>query len=142
MVYKVRCWPFILLAMLVSVEQASADQFISWQGYEIHYSSFSSLIIPADVAGVHGITRAKNRIITNISIRQGDDSVAANIKGSAVNLLGQSLSLEFSEVVEQNAIYYLANHVINEKDSIKFKIDIQPVNTTDTYHLQFSRHYY
>ena len=128
--------------MLLSIEPTQADQFISWNGYEIHYSTFSSLIIPADVASVHGITRAKNRIVTNISVRKGDESVAANIEGSVENLLGQVLLLEFSEVQEQNAIYYLANHVINERDQVKFDVKIQPVNTIETYQLLFSRRYY
>ena len=128
--------------MLCFPVTTNADQFVSWEGYEIHYSAFSSLIIPADVAKVHGITRAKNRIVTNISVRKNDESVAAAIHGSIQNLLGQLISLEFTEVREQDAIYYLANHVVNEKDRIKFDVNIQPVDTTNTYHLKFSREYY
>jgi hypothetical protein len=141
LVYNSQRWSFTLLAVFFSLELANADQFVSWEGYEIHYSSFSSLIIPAEVARVHDITRAQNRIVTNISIRQGESSVAANISGSARNLLGQIVTLAFSEVLEQDAIYYLANHVINEKDLIKFEIEIHPVNATESYHLNFARQY-
>ena len=120
----------------------NADQFVSFEGYEIHYSTFSSLIIPADVAKVHGITRAKNRIITNISVRQNDKSVTTAIQGTIENLLGQVITLEFSEVLEQDAIYYLANHVVDEKDRIKFDINIKPTNSASNYHLKFAREYY
>ena len=134
----------ILLALLctsVLCTSVHGDQFVAWEGYEIHYSSFSSLIIPAEVAAIHGITRAKNRIVTNISIRQGKESVPAKIKGTAENLVNQSTRLEFSEVTEQGAVYYLTNQVINERDRINFSIDIQPVDSPKTYHLKFLRQY-
>lgn len=121
---------------------AGADQFVTWSGYEIHYSSFSSLIIPDEVARAHGITRAQGRIVTNISIRQDGEAVGAIVTGTATNLLNQVLQLEFSEVKEQGAIYYLANRVIDEKDIIRFRIIVQPVNTNLNYELNFMRRYY
>ena len=121
---------------------ASADQLVTWSGYEIHYSSFSSLIIPDDVARVHGITRARGRIVTNISVRKDGVSVEAIVTGTARNLLNQILPLEFSEVQEQDAIYYLANQIIDEKDTIRFKIIVRPTDSTEDYELNFMRRYY
>lgn len=132
----------IVLLLLLYPFIASADQFVAWSGYEIHYAVFSSLIIPDDVAQAHGITRAKGRIIANISIKQGNDSVAATVTGTARNLLGQVLPLTFSEVRETDAIYYLANQVINEKDTIHFSISVRPVNMSEAYELKFMRQYF
>ena len=140
---KANTYQSILLPIMLCLPwQVIADQFVSFKDYEIHYSAFSSLIIPADVASAHTITRSKNRIVTNISVRQGEKSVAAEVNGTVKNLLGQVLVLEFSEVIEQDAIYYLANHVIDERDQIHFNIRVQPVNTTGIYELNFTRRYY
>lgn len=130
--------PLLLLCSLT----ASADQVVNWSGYEIHYSSFSSLIIPNEVARSHGITRARGRIVTNISVRQDGQSVEAIVTGTARNLLDQILPLKFSEVREQGAIYYLANQIIDEKDTIRFNITVQPANSELDYNLKFIRRYY
>lgn len=135
---RILIFPLLLLCSLI----VSADQFITWSGYEIHYSSFSSLIIPDEVAKAHGITRAKGRIVTNISIRQEGKSVDAIVTGTATNLLNQVLPLEFSEVREQGAIYYLANQIIDEKDIIRFSIMVQPADSNLNYELNFMRRYY
>jgi Domain of unknown function (DUF4426) len=133
---------FTFALLFLCTYSASADQFITWSGYEIHYSSFSSLIIPEDVAEAHGITRARGRIVTNISIKQDGESVEAIVTGTAENLLNQVLTMDFSEVKEQGAIYYLANQVIGEKDTINFSIVVQPANQANHYELHFMRRYY
>ena len=135
---RILIYPLLLLCSLT----ASADQVVNWSGYEIHYSSFSSLIIPNEVARSHGITRARGRIITNISVRQDGQSVEAIVTGTARNLLNQILPLKFSEVREQGAIYYLANQIIDEKDTIRFNITVQPANSELDYNLKFIRRYY
>ncbi len=119
-----------------------ADQFVSWAGYEIHFATFSSLIIPVDVAQTHGIVRAKNRIVTNISIQQHEHSVKAMVVGTSTNLLGQVMTMDFAEVVEHSAVYYLANQVINERDTIRFHIQVQPEGADMAYNLKFTRQYY
>lgn len=132
----------LLACLIIAANPACADQFVAWSDYEIHYATFSSLIIPSDVADVHGIVRSKGRIVTNISIRQDGLSVKADIAGTSTNLLEQVMSMDFVEVAEQQAIYYLASQSINEKDMIRFRIRVQPENSDEAYTLEFTRRYY
>ena len=135
---KVWFLPLLLLAS----HTLRADQFVSWSGYEIHYATFSSLIIPSQVAEAHGIVRSKNRIVTNLSIRQEGGSIRADVSGTSTNLLEQVTSMNFTEVVEQDAVYYLANQVVNERATIRFSINVKPEQIGKTYNLEFTRHYY
>lgn len=132
----------LLPLLLLHCASAGADQFETWHGYEIHYATFSSLIIPSQVAEAHGIVRSKNRIVTNLSIRQDGRSIRADVSGTSTNLLEQVTSMNFTEVTEQDAVYYLANQIINERDTIRFNINVKPERIDKTYNLQFMRQYY
>jgi hypothetical protein len=132
----------LLPLLLLQSASASADQFETWYGYEIHYATFSSLIIPSQVAEAHGIVRSKNRIVTNLSVRRDGGSVRADVSGTSTNLLEQVTHMNFTEVVEQDAVYYLANQVINERDTIRFSINVKPEQINKTYNLKFTRQYY
>ncbi len=127
---------------LLAVSTAHAEQFVQWQGFDIHYNTFSSLLIPAEVAKAHGISRSKSRIITNISIVKNGDPTTAQVTGHSLNLLGQLTNLDFVEVNENTGIYYLANQVVDEKDTLRFSIKIQPAGSEDAFDLKYNRQYY
>ena len=121
---------------------ARAEQFILWQGFEIHYNTFSSLLIPAEVAKAHGISRSKSRVVTNISIVRDGVPKSAEVSGQSLNLLGQLTSLDFTEVNESTGIYYLANQIVDEKDTLRFSINIKPEGAEESYELRYNREYY
>jgi hypothetical protein len=113
-----------------------------WQNYEIHYTTLNSMLIPSEVAKAHNITRSKSRIVTNITVRKDDTAVAAKIEGTSTNLLNQLFTLDFQEVKEPGAIYYLSNQIIDERDMIRFQITIAPNDHDDVYILKFNRNYF
>ena len=119
----------------------SAAETIQWQGYDIHYTTFSSLLIPPEVAAQHNISRSKNRIVTNISILKQGEPQRADITGHNANLLNQLYTMDFVEVKEATAIYYLANQLIDERDTLRFEIEIKPLGSEETYPLKFMRQY-
>ncbi|MEX2326951.1 MAG: DUF4426 domain-containing protein [Pseudomonadales bacterium] len=132
---------YLPVLLLLVCNQSLAER-VRWQDYDIHYTTFTSSLVPAEVAGVHGIVRSDQRIVTNIVILQNGRPIAARIKGSATNLLNQLFDLNFVEVKEQDAIYYLASQIIDQRDTIRFAIDVTPVNSSETYSFKFTRQYY
>ena len=132
---------FVWISLLYS-GQVYCQQVQNWKDYEIHYSTFPSKLIPVDVATAHNIVRAENRIIINVSIRRKEVPVRAEIRGTAFNLLSQEIELTFTEVREQQAIYYIASQIVNEKDTVSLQIFIKPKPEKDTYKLEFTRQYY
>lgn len=135
-----RLFAGILLAFFVCETQA--EQTHHWLGYDIHYTTYPSTLIPADVAKAHGIIRSDNRLVTNITVIKQGKPIQLKIDGLAKNLLNQQFELEFSEITEHSAIYYLANQIISEQDAVSFEISIKPVGETETYLLKFARRYY
>lgn len=108
--------------------------------YQVYYTVFPSTVIPAEVASQHKITRANNRMVVNISIRKDDEPVEADLSGTVTNLLEQEVELSFTEVIEQEAIYYLANQVSLPDDILRFKVMVLlPDNTSVP--LSFIRRY-
>lgn len=101
-----------------------AAQYVDQGEYRIHYTTFSSMLIPSNVAAVHEITRAENRIVLNVSARNKEEAVPIRIEGYITNLLNQRFDLNFKEVKESNAIYYLAHHLSLEQDILRFDITV------------------
>lgn len=128
----------IALILIVSLP-AHAEQSIAWKDYVIHYTTFSSTLIPPEVAAANDIVRAENKIVTNIVVRKDDKSVRAQIDGRVSNLLERIVELNFREVTEQDAVYYLASHMVNEEETLRFDVDIKPEGETESYRLEFTR---
>lgn len=132
---------FILLLFL-SLAQTCLGDMVEWQGYEIHYTSLSSMLIPPAVAKAHNIVRSKRRIVTNITIRKDNNAVKAIVTGNTRNLFGQIFTMHFDQVEEPSAIYYLSNQIIDERDTLYFEINISPSGSDPSYILEFRRQYF
>lgn len=115
----------LCLGILVSTPIANAES-LKHGGHTIYYTTFPSTIIPADVANTHNIVRAPNRMVVNISARKAGDPAVIGVEGMVTNLLEQQTSLPFTEVKEQNAIYYLASYLALEQDLLRFSITVTP----------------
>ena len=130
-----------IIALLVSTE-AAAEQKIQIGEFEIHYTAFPSMLVPADTANLHGLTRAENRLLLNLSVRRTGEPVPARVTGQVVNILNQAQPLTFFEMSEQTAIYYLAEVVNQEKDWLRFTLEIEFSKDHPPYVLEFNRQYY
>ncbi len=104
--------------VIIYFSSACFGEVIKWQGFDIHYTTFNSMLIPGDVALAHEIIRSKHRIVTNITIRKDKKAVSAQLSGTSVNLLSQLSSMKFEEVTEPGAIYYLSNQIVDERDTL------------------------
>jgi hypothetical protein len=116
-------------------------EMVQWRGYEIHYTTFNSLLIPQEVAKAHNIVRSKLRIVTNISVLKEGEPSNAKVIGTNTNLLSQLFTMSFDEVTEKNAIYYLSNQLIDERDTLRFTIQITPNGQSEALELKFMRQY-
>ena len=128
------------VSLFLCISTAQGAQFVRAGDYEIHYTTFSSMLIPPEVAAVHNITRAENRIVINISGRRHGEPASLLISGQVLNLLEQRVDLEFDEVREAEAIYYLASHTSLEHDILRFDLTITPPGS-EPVHLEFLRRY-
>jgi hypothetical protein len=134
----------VLLAVLalglpVTMQAEQMEQFGDWQ---IHYVVFPSSFLTPAIANNYGITRAKDVGIVNISVLDQDGNGApATVSGHATNLLGQMSQLDFREVREGPAVYYLAEIRHTDQEVVRFSFAITPPGAA-TFDLKFQKKLY
>ncbi|MBL4282881.1 DUF4426 domain-containing protein [Vibrio fluvialis] len=122
-----RQWILALLLACATLP-ASAEQLINIKDVEVHYSAFNSTFLTPQVAKSYKLTRNGYSAVLNISVLDtstaGKPAVEAKLSGQVKNLIGNMRELEFSEVKEGNAIYYLAEFPISNEEDLSFDIDV------------------
>jgi len=97
--------------------------------HRIHFSVFNSSFLPPKAASAYGFVRAKDRAILNIAVTDknaGGESrgLPVRLTGSATNLLQQKTNFDFIEIDEGDAVYYLAEFKISNKEAMNFTIHV------------------
>jgi hypothetical protein len=106
---------------------AHAEQMQQLGNWEVHYVLIPTTFLNKDVAASYQIDRGRDRALVNISVldEQGNPVIAA-VTGRVTNLLGQVQSLDFEEVIEGTAVYYLAEVRHTDREVLRFEVDIVP----------------
>ena len=135
----------ILCSFFIAIN-SHAEQEKSFGDYDVHYTVLNSTFITPEIANAYGIVRGKDRALINVAIRQRLDKGTSKAKkaivtGSSSDLI-HSENLEFREIVEQQAIYYIAELRFNNKELRTFTIKIQPDPNIAPYTLKFSKTLY
>jgi len=136
-----------LLAITFSffaITYASAENMKKLGSMNVHYMAIGSTFFTPEIAKVYGITRSRYNGLINISVldntKTGTPAKTVSIIGKAKNNLGQFKTLEFSEVKEGDAIYYLAQIKYNDEETIHFTLTINDGKEQQT--LKFSQKFY
>lgn len=131
----------VLLALLLPTI-GGAEQMRRFGDYEVHYIVIPSLFLQADIAERHGLRRGAGLSIVNISVLDAAGKGAAGaVSGAAKNLLGQLAALEFQEVREGDAVYYLAEVRHTDQEVLRFNLSIQPEGA-EAFELAFQQRLY
>ena len=126
---------FILLSALSSLAlfsvPLSEQENISYEldEHTVYYNVFNSSLISAEIAKEYNLIRAKDRAYINIAVvkKTGGYGVAPRkLSGVYRNLLQQKFPLDFIEIKEATATYYLALIRFNNEEIIHIDITVQP----------------
>ena len=116
--------------------------------YEVFYSAFNTSFLSPEVASSLGIVRGDDRGLLNVSVLEHfpDGSshpiAAKTISGSSYDLLHRR-SLDFQEVVETDARYYLAPFKItNDNEMIIIQVDVTPVTSDQSIAIKLERRFF
>lgn len=136
-----------LLAITISffaITYASAENMKKLGSMDVHYMAIGSTFFTPEIAKVYGITRSRYNGLINISVldttKAGNPAKTVSISGKAKNNLGQFKTLEFTEVKEGDAIYYLAQIKYSNEETVHFTLDINDGKEQHT--LTFSQKFY
>ncbi|VAW71808.1 hypothetical protein MNBD_GAMMA10-2396 [hydrothermal vent metagenome] len=137
-----------ILALLFSVFSTNAlgEHSKTFGDYVIHFNAFRSDTLTPEIAKAYSLTRRNNRMVVNITVQKKSgnttQAVKANISGFASNLTGQIKNLEFKEVLDGEAIYYLAQSQVSNRETLKFEIKATPSGEKLIAHINFKQQFY
>ncbi len=119
--------PLLALCLLLLSGLANAEQKKTLGKWDVHYIAVESTFFTPEIAKAYGITRSKNSVLVNISVLNREDKQAQKVKmtGTARNLLGSTTELEFREIIEGQAIYYIAELHFDDQEHYRFDIQLQ-----------------
>lgn len=135
----------LLLVLPVQAENGGRDMEID--NYIINYQVFNSTFLTPEVAGVYGVTRARDQALVLVSVREktgnGNETrpKRAMVRGSHSDLIHRN-RLEFREIDERVAIYYIASFRHGKEETHRFKLEVQPDPNRRPYALEFSQKLY
>ncbi|GLS83633.1 DUF4426 domain-containing protein [Paraferrimonas haliotis] len=134
-----------VLLMLTTIAPAQAEQKQQVGQYAIHYMALSSTFITPEIAKAYGINRSRYVGLVNITVldtaQPGNPAIPVTISGVAKNLLDSSKKLDFQEIREENAIYYISEVPHRNEETINFEITLAHGKTLNT-SLNFSQKFY
>jgi hypothetical protein len=117
----------VLATGLVAGGQRAAAEMTRLGAWEVHHQVVATTFLKPDIADHYGVVRARDRTLLNIAVLGSDGTpVPVSISGTLRNLLDQSQPLEFREVREGTAIYYLAEFRHTDRETLRFAVDLVP----------------
>jgi len=149
----IRLLRIIFLSLFPMVAYAQIDQpkeiqtFQKFGPYTVHYTVFNSKQIPPQVADIYKLTRSKDVVFINISLTKTENGTTslglpAEVRAKAVNLMQQSKLIEFREIKEPDATYYLASFRHTNEEDIRFDVSVLPNGEAQPLTVSFSRRLY
>lgn len=116
-----------MLALTLPAISTHAEQMQRFGAWEVHYIVLPSGFLKPEIAAGYSIIRGRDRAFINISVLDAQDSpTKVTMVGHTTNLLGQQNELMFRQLVEADAVYYLAELKHSDEETLRFEIHITP----------------
>jgi len=137
---------YLLLSLLSLLPAALHAESATFGEYTLYYQAVNSTFINADIAEQYGIVRSDRRAFLNISVSKkignAMTAVTAAVSGGKRNLLGQVGDIEFREIREENAIYYIGEFEYSNAEIVRFTIDVQPEMSGQSHEIRWETRMY
>ncbi|MDX1693538.1 MAG: DUF4426 domain-containing protein [Ketobacteraceae bacterium] len=136
-----------VLLLCIALTGTAHAETIEKDGYVIHYSAFNASFLTEEVARAYNLNRSRYRGYVNIAVhrkmKNGETKpVVAQLSGYATRLSGSESSLDFQMVGEGDAIYYLAETIIANRELLRFSINIKPTPSHNPIKLNFEQTFF
>ena len=135
---------FYFLAFFSLPSLAEKKPYIDFVEYRVFFSAFNSSFILPKIAGIYGIARGKDKGLVTVGVtlngKIGGEEV--DINGNISNMLAQKQKLNFVEIKDQDAIYYIAPFEYYNEDILKFTINVKPNKGGENFPISFQKKFY
>ena len=110
----------------------------------VHFSAQSTDQLTPEVARAFNIVRSKNRAMLTVSVLREPDNkpVTAAVSVKTVNLTGQLKSVSMRKIEEGEAIYYVGEVAVANRETLVFDISITPEGADRSSDVRFKREFF
>ena len=110
----------------------------------VHFSAFTTDQLPPNIARTYDIVRSRKRVMLNVSVIAEDDnsSVPAIVEVDTVNLTGQMKNVTMRRINEQEAIYYVGDTPVANRETLIFEISVTPDGVDEPSKFRFKREFF
>lgn len=138
---------YILCLLLGIASSVAAENSTSSGGYTIHHNALKSDFLSPAIAKTYNLQRSKYRGLINISVikdKPGSTGtpVAAEIKIKAMSLSGIPKQISLQQVTEQDAIYYIGEFPVINREIVNFNLKVTPEGESSPISVRFSQQFY
>ena len=131
----------VFIALLMAATPiVQAQQSERFDRFELHRSVVYTTFLTPEIAAEYGIARGKYKAILTLSVR---DVEAGEIAGRPMTISGETWDLirgdplDFKEIREGPATYYIADFTFIDREWSFFEFDFRPEGSEKTYHYKF-----
>jgi len=128
----------------VPVAQPAGATSVDIGEHIVHFSAQSTDQLPPEVAQAYNLVRSKNRAMLTVSvIDEGTNNAAtAEVTVKTVNLTGQLKNVNMRTITEGEAIYYIGETPIANRETLIFDISITPEGIDTATDVRFKRQFF
>ena len=137
----------LLATALLTPLSTLAENSTTAGGFTIHHNAFPTSTLTPEVAKAYGIQRSNVRGMLNVSVikeKEGTTgtSVPARVEVKTLNLTGQTSHLPMREIKEQDAVYYVGETPVANRETLIFDITVTPQGAGQPSEVRFKREFY
>ena len=124
--------------------QPAAETSVEIGEHVVHFSSQTTDQMPPEVARTYNIVRSKNRAMLTVSVleKSTNKAVTADVTVKTVNLTGQLKNVSLREITEQEAIYYIGETPVSNRETLVFDISVKPAGADTASDIRFKRQFF
>lgn len=133
----------LTLALLLMPMFCMAEPGSKTRGeHTVYYTVFPSSFLQPEIARLYGITRSNKLAILNVSVRMATESGSvehpAEVSGTESDLIYKT-PLEFREIREKGAIYYLAEISTKHTEMRYFDLKVIPEGASESIDIKWQQ---
>ena len=121
----------LLLLPLSSLAQQEAREqqvFTQFGDVRVLHTVFNSSFLQPEIAATYKFKRADDQMLVNVAVVRGETAsggLPVKLSGEVSNLMQQKKTLQFTEIHEKGAVYYLAPLRLDADEVLHFHFQVE-----------------
>ena len=138
--------PMLACAFALGGTAALAEEETFGQ-YTVHYQAVNSTFLTPEIAEQYDIVRSESRAFLNVAVLRNETDgsttpVTATLEGVKHNLLQQSEAIDFAQVREGEAIYYIGQFDFSDREVLRFTLMVSPEGREPAHTIEWTTQLY